>query len=79
MKKALAKLLNNVKGSMDIVKVVVEVVLVVTLVPVIAVIIAGSTNLTAIETTLLGLVTLFIILALVYGIAIQTGLISKGK
>ncbi len=77
MKKLLQSLINSTKGAMNIGGIVVEVVLVVTLVPVIAVIIAGATNLTATETTVLGLVTLFIILALVFGIAKQSGLIKK--
>ena len=77
MKNLLKKLVDSCKGAISIVQTVVEVVLVVTLVPVIAVIIAGATNLSATETTILGLVTLFLVLALVFGIAKQSGLMSK--
>lgn len=66
----------NKRGAVNIVKTLVEVVLVVALIPVIAIFIASATNLTATETTLLGLVTLFIVLALVYGIVKDSGLMG---
>ena len=71
-------LINSIKGALDITGVVVDVVLVTALVPVIAVFVANATNLTATETTLLGLTTLFIIIALVFNIAKQSGLIKRG-
>ena len=63
---------------MDIAGVVVDVVLVVALIPVIVTFISGAQNLTATETMLLSLVTLFIVLALIFSIGKQAGLI-KGK
>lgn len=69
---------NSVKGSLDITSVVVDVVLVTALIPVIVTFISNATNLTATETTLLGLTTLFIVLALVFNIVKQSGL-SKGN
>lgn len=78
MKKAISKLVNSTKGALDVVKIVFEVLMVVTLIPVIAVSIATATNLSTTETTLLGLVTLFIVLGLLYAIGKQAGLL-KGK
>lgn len=45
------------------------------LIPVIAVQIAGTTNLTSTEETILGLVTLFLVLGVVYGIAKSSGIL----
>ena len=72
-----SSLINSIKGAMDITSIVVDVALVVALIPVIATFIANATNLTATQTTLLGLTTLFIILALVFNIGKQSGLIGK--
>jgi len=77
MQKALKKMFASAKGGLSVATVVVEVVLVVALVPIIAIFIADATNLTTLETTLLGLTTLFIILGLVFSIAKDAGLIKK--
>jgi hypothetical protein len=69
---------KSTKGAINIVQTLVEVVLVVALIPIIAVFIANATNLTATEETLLGLVTLFIVLALVFGIVKSSGLTNQG-
>jgi hypothetical protein len=76
MKQYLDKLLRSCKGSLHIVEVVVDVVLVTALIPVIVTFIASATNLTATETTLLSLTVLFIVLALIYNIGKQSGLIK---
>lgn len=73
------KLFNSVKGAMDISGVVVDVVLIIVLIPVIKTQIAGAQNLTTTETTVLGLVTLFIVLALIINVGRQSGLIGKKK
>jgi len=77
MKKSILKLVNSVKGAINITAVVVDVVLVTALIPVIVVFISGATNLTTTETTLLGLTTLFIVLALVFSIVKSSGLTKK--
>lgn len=64
---------------MDITGIVVDVVLVVALIPVIKTFIADATNLTATETALLVLVTLFIVIGLIVMIGRQTGLIHGRK
>ena len=73
----LKKLFSSVKGAIDITGVVVDVVLVTALIPVIVTFISNAENLTTTETTLLGLTTLFIVLALVFSIVKQSGLTSK--
>ena len=75
--KALSKLWNTAKGSINITSVVVDVVLVTALIPVIVTFISGAENLTTTESTLLGLTTLFIVLALVFSIVQQSGLAKK--
>ena len=75
--KALKKLLASSKGAINVMNTVIEVVIVVVLIPVIVGFIATAENLTATETTLLGLVSLFIILALVFGIVKSSGLTKK--
>lgn len=70
-------LFRSVRGGLDITGVVVNVVLVTALIPVIVTFIANAENLTTTESTLLGLTTLFIVLALVFNIVKQSGL-SKG-
>lgn len=77
MKHAFKKMLDSTKGAIDVTGVVVDVVLVTALIPVIVTFISNANNLTATETTLLGLTTLFIILALVFSIVKQSGLTSK--
>lgn len=77
MKSALKSMLISCKGAVDITGVVVDVALVVALIPVIKTFISDADNLTATETLLLGLVTLFIVLGLVVMIGKQTGLIKK--
>jgi len=77
MKKALLKLCNNVKGAIDVGALVVYVVLVTALIPIIVTFIANAENLSTTESTLLGLTTLFIILALIFNIVKQSGLIGK--
>lgn len=77
MKSALKSMLISCKGAVDITGVVVDVALVVALIPVIKTFISDAANLTATETLLLGLVTLFIVLGLVVMIGKQTGLIKK--
>lgn len=72
------KLIKSVKGALNVSSIMVDVALAVALIPVIKTMIADAANLTATETILLGLVTLFIIIALVFNIGKQTGLI-KGK
>jgi hypothetical protein len=64
-------------SSMGIVGIVVSVVVVVALIPVIANSIAGATNLTASERTILGLTTTLIVLGLVVLVARKAGL-GKG-
>jgi len=71
------KMLNSCKGALDITSVVVDVVLVTALIPVIVTFISNAENLTTTESTLLGLTTLFIVLALVFSIVKQSGLIKK--
>ena len=71
-------LMKSLKGAVDMTGVIVDIVLVVALIPVIVTFINNAENLTATETTLLGLTTLFIILGLVFAIGKQSGLI-KGK
>ena len=75
--KALKKLAISCKGAINITGVVVDVVLVTALIPVIVTFISNAENLTTTESTLLGLTTLFIILALVFGIVKQSGLTRK--
>lgn len=65
-------MMKSVKGSIDITGVVVDVALVVALIPVIKTFISGAENLTASETVLLSLVTLFIVIGLVVAIIKQT-------
>ena len=79
MKKALKSLMLNVKGAISITDVVVDVALVTALIPVIKTFIGSAQNLTASETVLLGLATLFIVLALIFSIVKQSGLSGKGK
>lgn len=71
------KMFGTIRGAFDITSVVVDVVLVTALVPVIKTFISGAQNLTATETVLLTLVTLFIIIALVMNIVKQSGLTHK--
>ena len=66
------------KGAINITAVVVDVVLVTALIPVIVTFISSAENLTTTESTLLGLTTLLIVLALVFSIVKQSGLV-KGK
>jgi len=73
----LKKMLDNTRASINITGVVVDVVLVTALIPVIVTFINNAENLTATETTLLGLTTLFIVLALVFSIVKSSGLIKK--
>jgi len=77
MKKALKRMMMDVKGAISITGVVVDVALVVALIPVIKTFIGEATNLTATETLLLGLTTLFIVIALVFNIIKQSGLQKK--
>ena len=71
------KLWDSCKGAINITETVVDVVLVTALIPVIVLFISNATNLTTTETTLLGLTTLFIILALVFSIVKKSGLTSR--
>lgn len=78
MKHTLKKLFNSCKGAVDVVGVLVDVALVAALIPVIKSFIAGAEgNLTASESILLGLTTLFIIIALVANIVRQSGIARK--
>lgn len=72
-------LLKSTRGAMGIFSIVIDVVLVVALIPVIKAFIAGAENMTATETVILGLITLFLVLALVYNIGKQSGLIHGKK
>ena len=63
--------------AQSIVAVTVEIIMVTALLPVIAVTIAGTQNLSATETTILGLATLFLILGLIFGIVKGSGLMKK--
>lgn len=72
------KLIKSVKGALNVSTIMVDVALTVALIPVIKTMISDASNLTSTETILLGLVTLFIVIALVFNIGKQTGLI-KGK
>ena len=69
--------MKSVKGAIDITSVVVDVVLVTALIPVIVTFINNAENLSATETTLLGLTTLFIVLGLVFAIVKQSGMMKK--
>jgi hypothetical protein len=73
------KMFDNSKASLDITGVVVDVVLVTALIPVIVTFINNAENLTATETALLSLVTLFIVLGLIFTIVKQAGFGKKGK
>jgi len=73
----IGKMFNDVRGGIDITGVVVDVVLVTALIPVIVTFISNANNLTATEETLLGLTTLFIVLALIFSIVKQSGLTKK--
>ena len=75
--KPFGKMYSRVKGALDITGVVVDVVLVVALIPVIVTFISNATNLTSTEEMLLSLTTLFIVLALIFNIGKQSGLIKK--
>lgn len=77
MKQLLKRLLSSTRGAMDITGIVVDVVLVVALIPIIKTFIADAANLTATETALLVLVTLFIVIGLIVMVGRQTGLIHK--
>lgn len=73
----LNKFWASCKGAINITSVVVDVVLVTALIPVIVTFISSAPNLTTTEETLLGLTTLFIVLALVFSIVQQSGLVHK--
>lgn len=77
MKAQLKKMLSATKGAMDITGVVIDVALVTALIPIIKAFINDAENLTASETVLLTLVTLFIVMALVFNIVKQSGLSKK--
>lgn len=72
-----AKMLRTTRGAFNIIDVVIMVVLTTALIPTIAVQIAGTTNLSSNEQTLLGLTTLFLILGLIVSVAKGSGLIGK--
>lgn len=65
---------KGIRGAVKITDVVVDVALVSALIPVIKTFISDTNNLTASETLLLGLTTLFIIIALVVAVVRQAGL-----
>ena len=69
---------KNVAGAIDMAGIIIDVVLFVSLIPVVVTFIASAENLSAVETTLLSLVTLFLVLGLVFMVGKQSGLI-KGK
>ena len=75
--KPFSRMLESVKGAINITGVVVDVALVVALIPIIKQFISDATNLSSSETLLLGLVTLIIVLALVFNIAKQSGLMKN--
>ena len=78
MKAILKKLLDSVKGAVDVTGVVVDVVLVTALIPIIVTFINNAEgNLSATEFTLLSLTTLFIVLGLVFNIVKQSGVMKK--
>ena len=77
MKKAIKSLMRNCKGAINVVGVLIDVALAVALIPVIKTFISDASNLTATETVLLSLLTLFIIIALVVNIIRQSGLGRK--
>lgn len=68
------KLQMDKRAMADITGIVVNVVLVTALIPVIVTFIAEADNLSATETTLLGLTTLFIVLGLVFSVIRGSGL-----
>lgn len=76
---AMKKFLLESKKGFEIMDVVVGAVFITALIPVIKTFIASATNLTATETVLLSLVTLFIVLGFVYYVGKRTGLIKGGK
>lgn len=69
------KLLRNNAG-VNMVGALVTVVFATALIPVIAVQVAGTTNLSTTEETILGLTTLFLVLGVVYGIAKSSGILN---
>jgi len=71
------KMFGDIKAAIDITGVVVDVVLVTALIPVIVTFISEAENLSSTEETLLGLTTLFIVLALIFSIVKQSGLTHK--
>jgi hypothetical protein len=76
--KILKRFLLSTRGAVDITGVLVDVALAAALIPVIkSFITSAQGNLTATEYLLLSMVTLFIIIALVYNILKQTGVVSK--
>ena len=77
MKQLLKRMFHTCKGAIDITGVVVDVVLVTALIPIIVTFISQAENLSTTETTLLGLTTLFIVLALVFSVVKQSGLTGK--
>mgnify|MGYP001321699409 CR=1 FL=1 len=73
-------ILRDVLGGFDIFGTALDVALVMALFPVIKTFISGASgNMTATEVIISGLVTLVLILALVYNVAHQSGILRKHK
>jgi hypothetical protein len=73
-------ILRDVLGGFDIFSVALDVALVMALFPVIkSFVSAGQDNMTATETLISGLITLVLILALVYSVAHQSGILKGRK
>ena len=76
-KKFLKDCMKAVKKPVDIVSIVVDIVVLVAMIPIIKTFVASAENLTTTETTLLGLVSLFLILGAVFVTVKRSGLKSK--
>lgn len=75
--KARKEFVSATKNAGHIFEIIIEVVLVVALIPVIKTFIAGAENLSATETLLLSLVTLFVVLGLIWNTIRILGLGKK--
>lgn len=71
------KMFGETKAALNIMSVAIDVALVVALIPVIKTFIGEATNLTSAETVLLGLTTLVIVVALIYSVVKQSGLMHN--
>jgi len=71
------KIFGSKKGGLNMVDMLVTVLFAASLLPIIAVQVAGTTNLSTTEQTIWALSTLFVVLGVVYGIARASGIVRK--